>query len=193
MAAMVLLLGITMTVQASSAGKTVGSSDLSNAQQELNDLKEQLEKAEGIVNSLEDSRDDVKSKISKLNKSMISISAKITELENMLIAKNEQIDETLLQLDEAQKTADKQYADMKLRIRYMYENGQNSYMETLLSAENLSDFLNSAEYINQIQQYDRQKLDEFQNTVVEITAFELQLEAERTELETLKKDVESVR
>ena len=191
MAAMVLLLGITMTVQASATGKTVGSSDLSNAQKELNELKEQLEKAEGIVNSLEDSRDDVKGKISKLNKSMISISAKITELENMLIAKNEQIDETLLQLDEAQKTADKQYEDMKLRIRYMYENGQNSYLETLLSSENLSDFLNSAEYINQIQQYDRQKLDEYKNTVAEIAAFEQQLEAERTELETLKKDVES--
>lgn len=190
-AAMVLLLGITMTVQASSVNSTVGNSELSDAQKELNELKEQLEKAEDIVDNLESSQDNVKGKISELNKSMISISAKITELENLLIAKNEQITDTLEQLEEAQKTADKQYEDMKLRIQYMYENGQNSYLETLLSSENLSDFLNSAEYINQIQQYDRQKLDEYKNTVAEIEAFEQQLEEERTELETLKSEVES--
>ena len=189
-AAMVLLLGITMTVQASSNSQAVGSGELSAAQKELNELKEQLKDAENIVDDLKDSQSDVKSKISKLNKTMINISAKITELENLLIAKNEQIAETLVQLEEAQNTADKQYDDMKLRIQYMYENGQNSYLESLLASESLSDFLNSAEYINQIQQYDRQKLDEYKNTVAEIEAFEQQLEEERTELETLKSDVE---
>ena len=135
MAAMVLLLGITMTVQASSNSQAVGSGELSAAQKELNELKEQLKDAENIVDDLKDSQSDVKSKISKLNKTMINISAKITELENLLIAKNEQIAETLVQLEEAQNTADKQYDDMKLRIQYMYENGQNSYLESLLASE----------------------------------------------------------
>lgn len=189
-AAIVLLLGVTMTVQASSTDTKVDSSTLSDAQKELNELKDQLDKAEGLVDDLKDSQDNVKGKISDLNKSMISISAKITELENLLIAKNEQIVETQEELVEAQKTADKQYEDMKLRIQYMYENGQTSYLETFLTAENLSDFLNSAEYINQIQQYDRQKLEEYKNTVAAIEAYEKQLEEERTELETLKSDVE---
>lgn len=180
-----------MTVQASSTTPKTESNALSDAQKELNELKEQLEKAEDIVNDLENSQGNVKKKISDLNKSMISISAKITELENLLIAKNEQIADTLVLLDEAQDTADKQYEDMKLRIQYMYENGQTSYLETFLVSENLAEFLNSAEYISQIQQYDRQKLDEYKNTVAEITAFEQQLEEERTELETLKSDVES--
>ena len=190
-AAIVLLLGVTMTVQASSTAPSTGSNALSDAQKELNELKEQLKDAEGIVDDLKDSQSDVKGKISKLNKTMTSISAKITELENLLIAKNEQIADTLAQLEEAEQTADKQYEDMKLRIQYMYENGQNSYLETFLASENLADFLNSAEYINQIQQYDRQKLDEYKNTIAEIAAFEQQLEEEKTELETLKSDVES--
>lgn len=179
-----------MTVHASSASAKTDKSALSDAQKELDELKQQLDKAEDLVDDLKDSQSDVKGKLSKLNKSMTSISAKITELENMLIAKNEQIAETQVQLVEAQKIADKQYEDMKLRICYMYENGQNSYLESLLIAENLADFLNSAEYINQIQQYDRAKLKEYKTTVTEIEAFELQLETERTELETLKSDVE---
>lgn len=190
MAATVLLLGITMTVQASSITPVTGGNALSDAQKELNALKEQLKEAEGIVDDLETSRDNVKSKISKLNKTMIEISAKITELEKMLTAKNEQINETLEQLEVAQDTADKQYEDMKIRIQFMYENGQTSYLESLLTAESLSDFLNAAEYINQIQQYDREKLDEYKATIAEIELFEQQLEDEREELESLKSDVE---
>lgn len=190
MAATVLLLGITMTVQASSTTPATGGNALSDAQKELNALKEQLKEAEGIVDDLESSRDNVKSKISKLNKTMIEISAKITELEKMLTEKNEQINETLEQLEVAQDTADKQYEDMKIRIQFMYENGQTSYLESLLTAESLSDFLNAAEYINQIQQYDREKLDEYEDTIAEIELFEQQLEEEREELASLKSDVE---
>ena len=189
-AVMVLMLGVSMTVHASGTSTKPDNSELSDAQKELDELKDQLDKAEDIVDDLKDSQKDVKGKIAALNKSMISISAKITELENMLIAKNQQIEETKVQLVDAKAVADKQYSDMKLRIRYMYEQGQLSYFESFLEAESLSDFLNSAEYINQIQKYDRAKLEEYKNTVAEIEAFEIQLEEERTELETMKSDVE---
>lgn len=189
-AVMVLLLGVSMTVHASATSTKPDNSELSDAQKELDELKDQLDKAEDIVDDLKDSQKDVKGKISALNKSMTSISAKITELENLLIAKNEQIAETQVQLGEARDAAEKQYEDMKSRIRYMYVYGQTSYLESFLAADNLSDFLNSAEYINSIQKYDRAMLEEYKNTVAEIEAFEIQLEEERTELEKMKSDVE---
>ncbi len=187
---LVLVLSIGMTVQASATSEKKDNTSLSQAQKELDELKDQLNKAENLVNSLENSKDKIEDKISDLNKSLISISARITELENLLIEKNEQIVKTQADLKNAEDTADKQYEDMKLRIQYMYENGQFSYAETLLAASNLSDFLNSAEYISQIQQYDREKLEDFKQTVAEIEAYENQLQEERTELETLKSDVE---
>lgn len=202
---LLLVLSVTMTVQASSTSKTdkaektektektekAENTTLSEAQKEMNELREQLKKAEGLVDELKDSKGDIESKISSLNRSLINISARITELENQLWDKNAQIADTLVQLDIAKAVADKQYADMKLRIQYMYENRQFSYAETLLASENLSEFLNSAEYIKRIQQYDRDKLDQYKNTIAEIEAFEQQLEQERAELEALKTDVES--
>ena len=187
---LVLVLSISMTVQASATSEKKDSTSLSQAQKELDELKKQLNKAENLVNSPENSKDKVEDKISDLNRSLINISARITELENLLIEKNEQIVETQADLKQAEDTAQKQYEDMKLRIQYMYENGQFSYVESLLAATNLSDFLNSAEYISQIQQYDREKLEDFKQTVAEIEAYENQLQEERTELETLKSDVE---
>ena len=191
-AVIVVLMGTAMTVSAASSSTTkkAESTSLSDAQKEMKELKNQLKKAEALVDDLKDSKGNMEQKISELNKSLINISARITELEKQLIAKNEQIAETLANLDVAKATADKQYEDMKLRIQYMYENGQFSYAETLLSSENLAEFLNSAEYINQIQQYDREKLEDFKNTVAEIEAYEATLEQERSELETLKSDVE---
>ncbi len=179
-----------MTVEASTTSNKQNSSALTEAQEEMNALREQLKEAEKLVDSLTSSRDNVKGKITELNKQLTKISERITELENLLLEKNEQIVETQAQLKQAQDTADKQYEDMKLRIQYMYENGQFSYAEALMASANLSDFLNSAEYINQIQQCDREKLTEYKQTVADITAFEEQLETEREELQALKEDVE---
>ena len=121
---------------------------------------------------------------------MISISAKITELEKDLSIKNDKIEETKLQLKAAEENEAQQYENMKLRIQYMYENSYYSYAETLLSSSSISEFLNLTEYISKIQKYDREKLEEYKATVVQIEEFEAQLQQERTELEAFKKEVE---
>ena len=43
---------------------------------------------------------------------------------------------------------------MKIRIKYMYENGNSDMIAILLSAEDMADFLNKAEYVEQISEYD---------------------------------------
>lgn len=209
-AALVLVLGLSMSVGATSAQgetkdnttSTSGSDEkeetkdkaentsLSDAKEEMKELKDQLKKAEGIVKDLKDSKGSVEKKLSQLNKSMIEISAQITELENQLIAKNEQIILTQQELVLANAVADKQYEDMKIRIQYMYENAQTSYLEAFFASEDIADFLNSADYINQIQDYDRQKLEDYKATILEIEEIEATLEQERATLETMKAEVE---
>lgn len=76
---------------------------------------------------------------------------------------------------------------MKVRIQFMYENAQESYFEALFDSESFSDFLNSAEYIIQIQEYDRKKLKEYQETVAYIDGVEQQLEEDYATLEEMKK------
>lgn len=194
-AALVLVLGLSMSVGATSTNKgntkdKASNTSLSDAKEEMKELKNQLKKAEGLVSDLKNSKGSVEKKLSQLNQSMIEISARITELENQLIAKNEQIILTQEELVLANAVADKQYADMKIRIQYMYENGQTSYLEAFFASEDMSDFLNSAEYINQIQDYDRQKLEDYKATIAEIEEIEATLQMERDALEAMKADVE---
>ena len=80
---------------------------------------------------------------------------------------------------------------MKTRIRYMYENSQTTYLEQLLESNSVAEFLNTAEYIAEIQKYDRQKLDEYTENIEYITVAKEQLEQDYADLENMKANVES--
>lgn len=194
---LVLVLAAGIPIQASSASTEKVTEDAASTKslQEAQDEKAQLEKAlkeaQGTIEDLKDSKGDIESKVTELNQQLIDISARITDLENQLTAKSEDIQETKDELAGAKEREAQQYADMKVRIQFMYENGQTSYLEALLSSRNISEFLNSADYIAQIQSYDRQKLTEYQDTVESIVNLEAQLEQEYTDLEALKSTVES--
>lgn len=194
---LILVLAAGIPIQASSASTEKVTEDAASTKslQEAQDEKAQLEKAlkeaQGTIEDLKDSKGDIESKVTELNQQLMDISARITDLENQLTAKSEDIQETKDELAGAKEREAQQYADMKVRIQFMYENGQTSYLEALLSSRNISEFLNSADYIAQIQSYDRQKLTEYQDTVESIVNLEAQLEQEYTDLEALKSTVES--
>lgn len=194
---LILVLAAGIPIQASSASTEKVTEDAASTKslQEAQDEKAQLEKAlkeaQGTIEDLKDSKGDIESKVTELNQQQMDISARITDLENQLTAKSEDIQETKDELAGAKEREAQQYADMKVRIQFMYENGQTSYLEALLSSRNISEFLNSADYIAQIQSYDRQKLTEYQDTVESIVNLEAQLEQEYTDLEALKSTVES--
>lgn len=194
---LILVLAAGIPIQASSASTEKVTEDAASTKslQEAQDEKAQLEKAlkeaQSTIEDLRDSKGDIESKVTELNQQLIDISARITDLENQLTAKSEDIKETKDELAGAKEREAQQYADMKVRIQFMYENGQTSYLEALLSSRNISEFLNSADYIAQIQSYDRQKLTEYQDTVESIVNLEAQLEQEYTDLEALKSTVES--
>lgn len=201
---LIVMTGVAATVQMTSAAENSSakksentSTSLKEAQQEKADLEKALEKAKQTINELKESKGDVQEKVNDLNTQLMNISSRITALENQLAQKNQeltekkdQIEDTKDQLEDAKKQEEQQYADMKVRIQFMYENAQESYFEALFDSESFSDFLNSAEYIIQIQEYDRKKLKEYQETVAYIDGVEQQLEEDYATLEEMKKEVE---
>lgn len=173
------------------ASSSSSSSSLKDAQDEKEQLEQELVAVQETIQDLKSSQGDVEEKVAELNQQLIDISARITDLENQLTEKSQDIINTQAELEAARQQEAQQYEDMKTRIQFMYENGQYSYLETLLSAQDIGEFLNAAEYISQIQSYDRQKLTEYEETVESISNMEAQLEAEYADLEALKATVEN--
>lgn len=187
----------TSSKDSKTAGSTESSEDdkahntsLKDAQKEKDALEAALKRVKNTIKELKESKGDVEARVAELNRQLIDISSRITELENALTQKGEEIVDAQEQLELARQRESRQYEDMKVRIQFMYEKGADSYLEALLSARNISDFMNMAEYITQIQKYDRQKLDEYEATVEAIANMEAQLEQDYADLEVLKATVE---
>lgn len=165
-------------------------SNLSEAQQEKKTLENDLQKAKELIDSLKGSKEDIQSEVEKLDKQLNEISGKVKELESRLSKKRQEIADTESALNKAKEQEKKQYRNMKKRIQFMYENGQTSYVEMLLSADSFTDFLNVVEYITQISQYDRKMLKEYQNMQVTIADTQKTLETDYASLQSLQAKVQ---
>lgn len=165
-------------------------SNLSEAQQEKKTLENDLQKAKELIDSLKGSKEEIQSEVEKLDKQLNEISGKVKELESQLSKKRQEIADTESALNKAKEQEKKQYRNMKKRIQFMYENGQTSYVEMLLSADSFTDFLNAVEYITQISQYDRKMLKEYQNMQVTIADTQKTLETDYASLQSLQAKVQ---
>ena len=192
---LILVLAAGIPIQASSASTEKVTEDAASTKslQEAQDEKAQLEKAlkeaQSTIEDLRDSKGDIESKVTELNQQLIDISARITDLENQLTAKSEDIQETKDELAGAKEREAQQYADMKVRIQFMYENGSTPVWQMLAEAESFSDFLNRTEYITDINAYDRKKLVEYQDLQEQIAAQKEDLESDMTELVAMQDDM----
>lgn len=143
------------------------------------------------TDELEQRRKEAENEVQDLQAELTELLNKVAEMEEQLIATGEKITQTQQDLEEAQVKADAQYDDMKIRIKYMYEDGSSDMWEALLTAEDFSDFLNKAEYISTVHSYDRQKLEELQQTQQEIADLKETLVAEQKTLEEQQADYQA--
>lgn len=106
--------------------------------------------------SLQDDIDTMNDKLDTLSRKLENTSKEIKE-------KSEAIETAELNLAAAKLNEENHYKAMKERIKFMYEGGSISLLQVLLSSESMADFLNNAEYVTLISDYDRDMLEELQN------------------------------
>ena len=165
------------------------NTSLKEAEKEKKNLEKELAEAKQALKDLKETKGNVEGKLAELNSRLISISGRITALEEQLEQKNREISKNQERLAEAKRMREQQYEDMKQRIRFTYENSHTSYMSILLESKDITALLNSVEYISEIQNYDRRKLQEYTEMVEYITGVEEQLEQDCVELQEMKASV----
>lgn len=152
---------------------------------QIDDIKDSIDSVKDRISELEQSKSNLQSYINKLDAEAKSLGEEIKGVEEDITQKKAEIEETQRELEAAQATADQQYESMKIRIQYMYENSGFSYLEMFLTARNLSDILNNFDYVSQINQYDRNMLDEYISITESVAEYKVELEREEEELEAL--------
>lgn len=146
------------------------------AEENLKDVENEMDKLEDQQDKVEDELKDVRTKLSKLISQQNKLEEEINETENA-------IETTQKELAAAEEKAQEQYEAMKIRIKFMYENSSNDNLWTaIFESDGIADMLNRVEYISTIYESDRQLTEEYKATVAEVEAKEKQLFEKRDEL-----------
>lgn len=145
--------------------------------------------ADDDIESLEDQTSALESELQGINQEILSLSEEISSTEMQVEILNGEIARTEDSLAEAETNEQKQYDDMKTRIKYMYENGNATLLEMLFSAEDMADFLNKADFIENLSQYDRDALNELTDVHQQIEDQMKSLEEQQASMADLQDDL----
>lgn len=159
---------------------------ISDAKKEASEQEEKLNDANKAVEKLEDSKAELEGSLAALNNKLSQLSNEMTKLENELDQKQLEIEKTQEELAAAEVVEREQYESMKMRIKYMYElGGDSSMLQMMLEEKDFAKILNKADYYNEITEYDRNALDEYQEITNQIAESKQALENDKQYIETL--------
>ena len=164
--------------------------DVDAARESKSNLENEKKEIEKTIEKLEVLKSDTASYVNQLDAELNSLNKQVTALNSRVAAKEAEIEEAEAELAASKEDERRQYESMKLRIQYMYEKGETSYLDLLFKSADLTQLFNRAEYISQIAAYDRKMLDQYEAASEEVAAREADLKAEHEELVTLKTNTE---
>ena len=157
--------------------------------QEMRASESKVDMMEEAVAGLNSEKKELQVVKNELSATVEALDAQLTNVQEVLVELGEDIDRKTKQVEniknrlrEAEANQDEQYASMKQRIKFMYEKGDTAYITMVFGAQNLTDMLNKAEYIEEVSAYDRQLLNEYTETKYRVINLKDKLEVEQASL-----------
>ncbi|HIW22279.1 MAG TPA: C40 family peptidase [Candidatus Dorea intestinavium] len=153
----------------------VGTAFAAPSSQELDKKKDTLEQQKSAKQA----------EVNQYQSQYTSLVGKIEDLEVSIISTGEEATKVQADLDAAQEKAEKQNEEMRLRIKFMYETGGNAGMlANFLESDDFSKMVTTAEYAQNVHQYDRKKLEEYKDTLEEVKTLKTELDQKLADLES---------
>lgn len=168
------------------SGFTVAATSKSEVQKQQTETKNKLNQINKDINAIESKKNQVRAQISSLNDELVDTLLTLEVLEADLKRKQEEIEAAQKEYEKFKKLEEQQYDAMKLRIQYMYEKGTNDYIAMLIEAESISDLLNKADFVQEVSDYDDEKLTEYVETKEKVAETKAILEEEQAELQEVE-------
>ena len=165
---------------------TVRASVINDANKKKNEAQQELDNVNSQIESIKAAQSDLQEEMDAYDDQLMALLTEIDLLENDIDNKKADIDQANKDYEAAQEKERIQYGAMKTRIQYMYENGDDNYLQALMEARSITDLLNRVEYVSEVYDYDRKQLDVYKETVQQVADLKVQLDSEMAEMEELE-------
>lgn len=175
-------------VSPSSAAVKKANQAVDSAKEQKAAMEQGLDAAKKMLSDLQGMKSKVEGSVQTLDTELSTVNEQLAQLEEKLQDKIAEVVNAQKDVEHAKEVEEKQYEDMKVRIKYMYEQGNTQYISLFLESKSMADFLNKADYITSVSQYDRDMLNTFEETRKNVEALEKRLLQEQQELAIQEQD-----
>lgn len=180
--AVLLILGMAVLTSYPALASSTKEKD---AQKKKTQAEEGLEEVNRQIKDIQNTQNSLQNEMQAYDSQLMSLLTDMDILENDIEIQKTEIAQANADLEQARLDEQQQYAAMKLRIQYMYENSDQSFWSAIVGAESITDLLNRVEYVSDVYEYDRNLLTKYQDTVQQVTDLTEQLNNEMEEMEEL--------
>ena len=174
----------------SQAFESYADPSIDEIKDERDETQENLDEVTATLEELAAEQNEVIDEIEQVNEALVTVMTEVEVIRQAVVDKEAEIAQATERYEEAVATANEQYEAMKIRIQYMYEAGEPDYLTMLMQAGSFSEVLTKADYVQDLYDYDRNMLAEYQRTIEQVEELRIALEAEQEELLALQADYE---
>ena len=184
------VLSLALCLTMSLSGVSAMASEITEAQKKQQELETQQKDIKDILADLETKKSNTLEYIEELDMQLTSLETRIDELETQIGEVETELEQTKIEVEQAKEDEQNQYDAMKKRIQCIYMQGNTEYIQILVNADSIADFLNRSEYIKKISEYDKNMLTNYQEAKQLVLDKEASLEEQKTSLEEMNTQLE---
>lgn len=184
------LLAICLAVCSMSFVVTAHAESIDSLQKQLDDLEGKNKKYEEKLKKTQDDIDKKEEYIETLVEKIGLLGEKVGVANKSIEQLNDSIDEKQKEIDLANNDIDERIDVLCDRLRIIYMAGNASDIEIILGAKDFSDFIDKAQLIKRLSDYDKNLIYELNQNLEKIADQKLSLEEDKQELETQEQSLE---
>ncbi|GAA0123014.1 murein hydrolase activator EnvC [Clostridium faecium] len=165
--------------------------DINNMKNKSNDIKQEIDNGKNEIKELKKNKESLLSDIYELEKRITELNNEVEKINSKMNNSNEKIRILETKSDGLKADLAENEEIMAKRLRIMYMNQSQSYIEILLKADGIHDFIEKAEIITSLIKYDKELMNEFKEKQEELQSTMVQVKNEKSNLESMMQTVSS--
>lgn len=165
--------------------------DLNTQKSKLSNIKTEKGKINAEISQKKQEVNNINKNIYSLDQKINQSQLKLDELQSQMAGLNVNIKATKNKISEIEKDLEKNEELLQERLRVMYKTNDISYLEVLLSSEDITDLLSNVNNIQRVVNHDKELLEKLEQSKQKHEQQKKSLEASKEKMTKIQKEMES--
>lgn len=157
-----------------------------------NELNQKIQETKDDLETVNSQKEESQDKVNDLSNQIQSYETQINSLKSEIDTKTKEVQELQKKLDELEAEREKNQKLLDERLVTLYESGEVSYLDMLLSSADLTEFISSYYMIETLTSADKELIQNLENDKKEIAETQEKVNTSLTEIEEKKGELETV-